>query len=159
MLRGGASLAEMAHRVSGPLARRRAKVALAIVVLGGAVTAIAVANVALLDVAGGAEDQVGGLSARLDTALPPRLALTSTPVTGTVTAPSTAPGTSTPPAITSSTATTPPARTAPATPTAPATAAATETETETEPDRAAPGDADHDEDSLHGDEDSLHGDD
>ncbi len=150
MPRGGASLVEMAHRVSGPLARRRAKVALAIVVLGGAVTAIAVANVALLDVAGGAEDQVGGLSARLDTALPPRLALSSTPVTGTVTAPVTAPGTSTPPARTSSTATTPPARTASATPTTPATAAATETETE--PDGAAPGDADHDEDALHRDD-------
>ena len=125
MPRGGASLAEMAHRVSGPLARRRAKVALAIVVLGGAVTAIAVANVALLDVAGGAEDQVGGLSSRLDTALPPRLALTSTPVTGTVSAPSTVPA----------------ATKAPAAPAA----------TETEPDGVTTVDADHDEDALHGD--------
>jgi len=133
--RGGASLAEMAHRVSGPLARRRAKVALAIVVLGGAVTAIAVANVALLDVAGGAEDQVGGLSSRLDNALPPRLALTSTPVTGTVSAPSTVPAATTAPAATK----------APAAPAAPAA-------TETEPDGANTGDADHDEDALHRDD-------
>ena len=122
----------MAHRVSGPLARRRAKVALAIVVLVGAVTAVAVANAALLDVAGGAENQVGGLSARLDNAQPPPIAPGSKPVTGaTAGAPA---GATT--GVTTGAATVP-ART---------------TATEPEPDGAATRDADHGEDSHHSDD-------
>ena len=124
----------MAHRVSGPLARRRAKVALAIVVLVGAVTAVAVANAALLDVAGGAENQVGGLSARLDNAQPPPIAPGSKPVTGaTAGAPA---GATT--GVTTGAATVP-ART-------------TATEPEPEPDGAATSDADHGEDSHHSDD-------
>ncbi len=58
----------VASSLSGVLRRRRVQVAVAVIALGGAVTAVAVANVALLDVAGRAQDPVGGLSARIDLA-------------------------------------------------------------------------------------------
>ena len=58
----------VASSLSDVLRRRRVQVAVAVIALGGAVTAVAVANVALLDVAGRAQDPVGGLSARIDLA-------------------------------------------------------------------------------------------
>ena len=58
----------VASSLSEVLRRRRVQVAVAVIALGGAVTAVAVANVALLDVAGRAQDPVGGLSARIDLA-------------------------------------------------------------------------------------------
>lgn len=83
----------MTGRLSRVLRRRRVQVAVAIVALGGAVTAVAVANFALLDVAGGAQNQVGGLSSRLDLAPPsaPVTATPATPATPVVTTPAPAP--------------------------------------------------------------------
>ena len=62
------SLMSVASSLSDVLRRRRVQVAVAVIALGGAVTVVAVANVALLDVAGRAQDPVGGLSARIDLA-------------------------------------------------------------------------------------------
>ena len=108
---------------------------MAIVALGGAVTAVAVANVALLDVAGGAQDQVGGLSSRID--LAPAPATAAQPASTTAILPAAPAAASTAatttalaPALTVTTATTAPAATTPApapaaTPPAPAPAATT----------------------------------
>ena len=73
----------MAFRTSGLLARRRVRVALAIVVLGGAVSAVAVANAALLGVAGSPQDEVGGLSARMGGAAVQRPVVTTAPLVAT----------------------------------------------------------------------------
>ena len=101
-------------RLSRVLRRRSVQVAVAIVALGGAVSAVAVANIALLDVAGGAQDQVGGLSSRLDPAPATAPVVTTTATAPVATAP--APVTTLPPTTTAATSTAPaPAPAPPAT--------------------------------------------
>jgi len=56
----------VAGSLSNALRRRRVQVAVAAVALCSAVTVVAVANIALLGVAGGAQDQVGALSSRIE---------------------------------------------------------------------------------------------
>lgn len=122
-MRGGGSLMSVTGRLSRVLRRRSVQVAVAIVALGGAVTAVAVANIALLDVAGGAQDQVGGLSSRLDltpasapavttTATAPVATTTATAPVATTTATAPAPVTPLPPTTTPQPAPAPPGSTA-----------------------------------------------
>ena len=98
------------NRLSDVLHRRRVQVAVAVVALGGAVTAVAVANISLLGVAGGAQDDAGGLSSRLDlgptaTRPPATTAALTTTSRATATAPATPPATTRAPTPTTTTTT------------------------------------------------------
>ena len=95
----------VASSLSDVLRRRRVQVAVAVIALGGAVTAVAVANVALLDVAGRAQDPVGGLSARID--LAPATPPAATAAATTAMAPAAPAPVATPPAAAVTTVFTP----------------------------------------------------